>query len=55
MAERTRSRSFAVLVAVPTGIAVIVFGVLMWNVYLTRRARRRKASLESFASRLRMT
>jgi FtsH-binding integral membrane protein len=37
------------------GIAVIVFGVLTWNVYLTRRARRRKASLESFASRLRMT
>jgi FtsH-binding integral membrane protein len=33
-------------------IAAIVFGVLMWNVFLTRRARRRKLSLESFASRL---
>jgi FtsH-binding integral membrane protein len=37
------------------GIALIVFGVLMWNVLLTRRARRRKASLESFVSRLRTT
>jgi hypothetical protein len=37
------------------GIAVIVLGVLVWNAYLTRRSRRRKASLESFALRLRMT
>lgn len=36
------------------GIALIVFGVLISNVLLTRRARRRKASLESFASRLRL-
>lgn len=34
-------------------IALIVFGVLMWNVFLTRRARARMFRLESFASRLR--
>jgi FtsH-binding integral membrane protein len=34
-------------------IALIVFGVLMWNVFLTRRARSRMLRLESFASRLR--
>jgi hypothetical protein len=38
-----------------SGIATIVFGVLIANVLLTRRARRRKASLESFVSRLRLT
>jgi len=36
------------------GIALIVFGVLIWNVLLTRLVRRRKENLESFASRLRM-
>ena len=34
-------------------IALIVFGVLMWNVFLTRRARARRLRLESFASRFR--
>ena len=34
-------------------IALIVFGVLMWNVFLTRRARARRSRLESFAMRLR--
>lgn len=33
-------------------IALIVFGVLMWNVVLTRRARARKLNLESFVLRL---
>jgi len=37
------------------GIALIVLAVLIWNVFLTRRARRRKLSLESFASRLAMS
>ena len=36
-------------------IALIVFGVLISNVLLTRSARRRKANLESFVSRLRLT
>ena len=35
-------------------IALIVFGVLISNVLLTRHARRRKANLESFVSRLRL-
>jgi FtsH-binding integral membrane protein len=34
-------------------IALIVFGVLMWNVFLTRRARARRSRLEAFALRLR--
>ena len=34
-------------------IALIVFGVLAWNVILTRRARTRRSRLESFALRLR--
>jgi len=33
-------------------IALIVLGVLIWNVFLTRRARRRRANLESFVLRL---
>jgi len=33
-------------------IALIVFAVLLWNVFLTRRARTRKRSLESFFTRL---
>lgn len=34
-------------------IALIVFGVLAWNVVLTRRVRARRSRLESFALRLR--
>ena len=34
-------------------IALIVFGVLMWNIFLTRRAKARRLRLESFAARLR--
>jgi hypothetical protein len=34
-------------------IALIVFAVLLWNVFLTHRARTRKSRLESFALRLR--
>jgi len=34
-------------------IALIVFCVLLWNVFLTRRARARRSRLESFAQRLR--
>ena len=34
-------------------IALIVFGVLAWNVLLTQRARARRSRLESFALHLR--
>jgi hypothetical protein len=36
-----------------SAIALIVFAVLLWNLFLTRRARSRKVRLESFATRLR--
>jgi hypothetical protein len=34
-------------------IASIVFAILLWNAFLTRRARARRSRLESFAARLR--
>jgi FtsH-binding integral membrane protein len=36
-----------------SAIALIVFAVLLWNLFLTRRTRIRKLRLESFAARLR--
>jgi hypothetical protein len=36
-------------------IALIVFGVLLWNLCLSRRARARKIRLESFALRLKIS
>jgi FtsH-binding integral membrane protein len=36
-------------------IALIVFGVLSWNVFLTQRARARRFRLESFALRLKIS